>query len=104
MSKIIDVNERWKIKVDEHNYQLIRFRPGQEGTIEFMGKEVEVKDKWQPLHAYFPSLENAFTSIMDRELREGEDCSIEEYLAQAGELQKEMKDIMDRVKALLVVE
>jgi len=101
MSKTIDVNDKWKLKVDDYNYQLIRFRPAQEGTIEFMGKEVEVKDKWQPLHAYFPSLEIALESIIARELAEGEDCSIEEYLIQARELQTEMKGIMDRVKALL---
>jgi hypothetical protein len=64
MAKYININEKWRIKVDEYNYQLMEYRKG--GTVEkgkFKGNVTE--DRYVGLESYHPNLQQALCRIIE---------------------------------------
>lgn len=87
--KYIVVNDQWKLKVDEYNYQPVRFKMGGEiKTGKYKGRIAE--DKWVALDTYYSDLGSALRKIAELSILYGdqEELSLGEY-AEALEKIKE---------------
>jgi hypothetical protein len=63
--RYIIVNDDWKIKVDEYNYQLVRFRKGGEEIKQGKYKGNTTKERWEELQSFHPNLQQALKRIIE---------------------------------------
>lgn len=111
---MIKVTERYGLKVDEYNYQLMEFRTidptkamNWNDGIDKHGnkKDSTVRTEWVALNKYYPTsttgLASALQEIAHREVREGltGDIDLKEYVSQLRAMHNSLKNAVESVLA-----
>lgn len=78
MSKLIELNEEWGIKVEGDNYVPYRFINREEGVYD--GKKLKAFKGWKSLNRFYPDEIQVIRSIVEIITNERPDEDIEEHL------------------------